>query len=152
MGQTTPRMQHDVLAWHFVEFVKAFDRLVEEHDSRVWRRAGDRTYVTTVHQWCWSALRSLHNLTAELLAHACRTMVGDFKTLSLNPTGRHVVPRARSTVRGAPAVAAPPALAAVAAPSHAPALLGADVVGARAARLGSGSAANSSSGGAANGL
>ena len=82
--------QTDVLQWHYVQLKQKYVSLLELGDGRVVSRGEDGSArQRPMSIWMWSSLAAFHHLSPSQRATVARTMLGDFKKLSLNPTCIH---------------------------------------------------------------
>ena len=96
------QFRHDVLAWHYLELKRKYYQLVDENDARVVRHCSKTPpfrYQVLLGAWLWSIMRIAHQMSSPELERLALRIIGDFKKLSLNPTGQHRRPAPNQPLR-----------------------------------------------------
>ena len=81
----------DVLQFHYLELKQLYYELVDSLDYRVVRKehhSGMQCQLPLC-KWIWSIMRQAYRLSGKELDMLVLNVLGDFRKLSLNPTGRH---------------------------------------------------------------
>ena len=107
-----PSLRQDILEWHWQMLHEGYEAKVSAKDPVVFRHSGGFAHQMTFHAFIFSILGAIHKVVGEDRAAIARTIVGDFKCLSMNPIGRHTgkrigVPAGVVAKAKAKAVAAP---------------------------------------------
>ena len=107
-----PSLRQDILEWHWQMLHEGYEAKISAKDPVVFRHSGGFAHQMTFHAFIFSILGAIHKVVGEDRAAIARTIVGDFKCLSMNPIGRHTgkrigVPAGVVAKAKAKAVAAP---------------------------------------------
>ena len=90
------RAHEDILKWHMAQIQKRYYELVDQKDDRVMRMVGTWRQQRLLSHFIWDILTTMHNLPTNRLDDVARTMIGDYKRLSLNPTATHRIWRPKA--------------------------------------------------------